>query len=236
MFIVSPSTLWNAHALQMQSAPKRMLRRITLLPKNRISARLLLRLIFEVQILRYLVPLLPFIAGMFIWPDLALPISQAPIPMMIVIAMFETRVLSIKREKRETLISDGDMARGEDALTFNAKRILARIAAGRNLRSEELLLVVEQSIMARVPPLTLVSVQEAAPTPRVLDLDEAEMQLLEETLFDAEFTEKVLHRITLRQNENLRYVRFDAASLSAHARMAALMQGKQTGTMVPEAP
>jgi hypothetical protein len=177
------------------------------------------RLIFEVQILRYLVPLIPFIVAMFVWPDLALPISQAPIPMMLLIAFFETRVLSIKPAKRSTLISDADMARAEDALRFNARSILRQIAAKRMLRTEEIVLVVEQSTMARVPPLTLVSVQEAEPTPRVLDLDAEEHALIEASLFDDTFTEADLHRVTLRQNENLRAIAFDASTLSAHERM-----------------
>lgn len=229
MFVVTPSTLWNAQALQMQLAPKRMLRRITMLPRGRVSAGLLLRLIFEVQILRYLIPLLPFIIAMFVWPDLALPISQAPVPMMLVIAFFETRVLSIKRENREKLISDAEMARGEDALRFNATRLLRQIAAARGLETEKIMLVLEQSTMARVPPLTLVSVQEAEPEPRVLDLAPEEKRLIEDDLFDATFTEALLHRITLRQNENLRHVAFDASTLSAHARMAALMQQRNGG-------
>lgn len=231
MFVVTPSTLWNPRALQMQQAPKRMLRRISILPRGRVSIGLMARLVFEVQILRYLVPLLPFIVAMFVWPDLALPISQAPVPMMIVIAIFETRVLSIKRENREKVISDAEMARGEDALCFNATRLLRQIAAARGLQSEEIMLVVEQSTMARVPPLTLVSVQEVEPEPRVLDLAPEEKRLIEEGLFDATFTEALLHRITLRQNENLRHVAFDASTLSAHARMAALMQRQNDGTL-----
>jgi hypothetical protein len=190
------------------------------------------RLIFEVQILRYLVPLIPFIVAMFVWPDLALPISQAPIPMMLVIAFFETRVLSIKPAKRSTLISDADMARAEDALRFNARSILRQIAARRMLTTEEIMLVVEQSTMARVPPLTLVSVQEAEPTPRVLDLDAEERALIEASLFDEAFTEADLHRVTLRQNENLRAIAFDASTLSAHERMRVAVGGPASAQAV----
>ncbi|MFK7870126.1 MAG: hypothetical protein AB8B58_12910 [Roseobacter sp.] len=224
MLIVTPSGLWNGHVLHMQAAPKRMLRRITLFPRGKIGARLWMRLIFEVQILRYLLPLAPFIAAMFIWPDLALPISQAPIPMMIVIAIFETKLLSVKRENREKVISDEDMARGQDALNFNATAILRKIAARRDLHDEEIMLVVEQSILARVPPLTLVSVQEAAPKARVLDLDDIEQEMLRQELFHNDLSEEIVHKITLRQNETLRAVTFEASTLSAHARMAARLQ------------
>jgi hypothetical protein len=235
MFIVTPSTLLNARALQMQAAPKRMLRRISIVPRVRISAGMWARLIFEVQILRYLVPLIPFIVAMFVWPDLALPISQAPIPMMLVIAFFETRVLSIKPTNRSGLISDADMARTEDALRYNARSILRRIAAKRMLSTEEILLVVEQSTLARVPPLTLVSVQEAEPQPRVLDLDAEERALIEASLFDDDISERDLHCVALRQNENLRAISFDASTLSAHERMRVAV-GARAPVAVAEAP
>jgi len=224
MFIVTPSTLWNAHALQMVSAPKRMLRRISILPRHPIPLGLMARLIFEVQILRYLVPLIPFVVAMFVWPDLALPISQAPIPMMIVIAIFETKLLAIKRENRDKQIDDAGLARVADALRFNATRILTTLAAGRDLRDAEIMLVVEQSTLARVPPLTLVSVQEVEPKPRVLDLTDEEQALIDAQLFDVELTEALLHRVSLRKNETLHSVAFDARNLSAHARMAALVK------------
>lgn len=224
MFIVCPSTIINASALETQNAPKRMLGRITLLPRRGIGAGTLLRLIFEIQILRYLVPLIPFVIAMIVWPHLALPISQAPVPMLIVIAVVETKVLSIKPDARESLISDADMARGEDALRFNATRILTRMAANRDLTEGEIMLVVEQSEMARVPPLTLVSVQSVTPKAAVLDLSSEEQDVLRETLFDAENTERQMHLVALRQNENLRSVTLDVSTVSAHARMAALMQ------------
>lgn len=235
MLIVTPSGLWNGHVLHMQAAPKRMLRRITLFPRGKIGARLWMRLIFEVQILRYLLPLAPFIAAMFIWPDLALPISQAPIPMMIVIAIFETKLLSIKRENREAVISDEDMARGQDALHFNATAILRKIAARRDLQDEEIMLVVEQSILARVPPLTLVSVQEAVPKARVLDLDDVEHAMLRQELFINDLSEGILQKITLRQNETLRAVAFEASTLSSHARMAARLEQRSDDAATLEA-
>ena len=226
MFIVSPSTLRNPSALEMRTAPKRMLGRVTLIPRKGLSGRQFLRLIFEVQILRFLLPLIPFVVAMLIWPHLALPISQAPIPMLMVIGFVEMRVLSVKPDARDALISDADMARGLDAFRFNANQILNRIAAHRDLSEAEIMLVVEQSTLARIPPLTLVSIQEAQPKARVLDLDVEERAMIASTLFDADLTEKDLQLIALRENENLRTVTLDTRSVSAHARMAAMIAPK----------
>ncbi|MFK7744119.1 MAG: hypothetical protein AB8B47_03625 [Roseobacter sp.] len=159
---------------------------------------------------------------MLIWPHLALPISQAPIPMLILIAFIETRVLNMPNDKRQTVIDDDDMARVLDAFNFNAKRILTRIIARRALAEGELLLVVEQSELARVTPLTLVSVQTATPHPQVLDLDSEEISMIRDSLFDATVTAATLHLVTVRTRENLRSVSVDTSSISAHARMAAL--------------
>lgn len=225
MFIVSPGTVLNDGALEMRNAPKRMIGRIAILPRRGASFRTVMRIVFEIQLLRYLLPLLPLVVAMLIWPSLALPIAQAPLPMFLIIILFEMRVLAYKKEARPGLIDDDDMARGLDAFRFNAGRILTRIAAMRNLTEGEILLVVEQSELARVPPLTLVSVQEARPDAQVLDLSEEERALIEEGLFDDQLTEKRLHLIALRESENLRTVALDVATISAHARMAALTEG-----------
>ncbi len=195
-----------------------------MVPRRGIRFGVLCRLIFEIQILRYLLPLVPFVVAMLVWPHLALPISQAPVPMLIVIAVVETKVLSIKPDARAALIEDADMARGLDALRFNATRILTRIAADRKLSDSELLLVVEQSEIARIPPLTLVSIQQSQPKAHVLDLTQQECELIQTTLFDGDISERQLHLISLRQAENLRSIALDTRSISAHARMAALMQ------------
>ena len=81
MFIVSPSTLWNSRALETRGVPKRIIGRISLFPRQGATGRLVLRLLFEVQVLRFFAALMPFVVAMFVWPHLALPISQAPIPM-----------------------------------------------------------------------------------------------------------------------------------------------------------
>lgn len=221
MFIVCPSTVWNSAALETRSVPKRMIGRIAILPRAGVSGHTIARLIFEVQVLRFFIALAPFIIAMLIWPHLALPISQAPIPMLFLIYFVETRVLNMPKEKRAALIDEDDMQRTLDALDFNARRLLTRIGARQDLTEGMLHLVIEQSEMARVPPLTLVSVQIDGAETRVLDLDATDRALIDEMLFDESLTPAQVHLVTLRQNQNLRSVAIDLRDISAHARMAA---------------
>ena len=224
MIIVSPSTIWNASALETRTIPKRVLGRITILPHTGLGTGTFLRLIFEVQVLRYVLPLVPFVIAMFVWPDLALPIAQAPILMMMVVAFCEMRLLAVGRDDREKLIADSDMVSTLDALRFNATRVLTRLAARRGLTGGELVLVIEQSQLARIAPLTLVSIQQHEPAPMVLALDAQEQQMIREGLFDDQLTERKLHLISLRENQNLRSISLNTATISAHARMAALLE------------
>lgn len=224
MIIVSPSTIWNSHALETRSVPKRVLGRITILPRTGPGTGTLLRLIFEVQVLRYILPLVPFVIAMFVWPHLALPIAQAPILMMMVVAFFEMRVLAVRHEDREKLIADSEVASTLDALRFNAMRLLTRLAARRGLTSGDLLLVIEQSQLARIAPLTLVSIQQREPAPIVLTLDADEQRMILEGLFDDQLTERKLHLVGLRENETLRTIALNTATISAHARVTALLE------------
>ncbi|MGA9411731.1 MAG: hypothetical protein WBV78_14950, partial [Roseobacter sp.] len=221
MFIVSPSTILNSRALETRGVPKRIIGRISLFPRQGATGRLVLRLLFEVQVLRFFVALMPFVVAMFVWPHLALPISQAPIPMLFLIFFVETRVFNMSKEKRQALMTDAEMESTLDALEFNARRVLTRIAARKGLQSGEVHLVIEQSELGRVPVLTLVSVQLAGSDPQVLELDETERRMIDEGLFDDGLTEESLHLVTLRQSKNLRSVIIDASEISAHARMAA---------------
>lgn len=227
MFIVCPSTLLTPASLETKAIPKRMLGRILVAPRRGASARTVLRLIFEMQALRFMLPLTPFAVAMVIWPELALPIAQAPIVMLLLIGFIEMRVLALTPERRKTIISDADMARTLDALRFNALRILTRIAALRDMQSGELSLVIEQSELARIPPLTLVSLQTDEPDPTVLDLTEAERDLLAAELFAEDLTEADLHRVSLREAKNLRAITLDTRAVSAHARMAAVLDQKR---------
>jgi hypothetical protein len=224
MFVVTPSTMLNPAALETRAVPKRMLGRITVLPRAGASPGLWLRLLLEMQLLRFFLPLLPFVIAMLIWPHLALPIGQAPIPMMLLIGVVEMKVLALSPDARKALLTDDEKAATRDALRFNARRVLTRIAARQEMQDGEVTLVVEQSELARMTPLTLVSVQRAHPEPEVLDLAPEDRKLLETELFDEGLSERSLHRLTLAQGENLHQVTLDVATISAHARMSALMQ------------
>jgi hypothetical protein len=222
VFVLSPRTVYNPKALETGSVPRKVLHRIAFLPR-RAGLGLIARVIMENEPLRYFIALSPFVAAMFVWRDLALPISQAPLAMIIVIGFFEMKVLRISSEKRETLMSEDDVARTLDMLNYRARQVLSAIAAHRGQTRGELMLVVEQSELARVTPLTLVSLQTSEGKPRILDLDAVEHELIETGLFDQTFTARQLHTANLRQDTYLRSVQFDTRGVSGHARMAALL-------------
>ena len=223
-FILSPDTVWNPKALATGSVPRKVLHRIAFLPKGG-GAGLIARVIMENEPLRYFIALSPFVVAMFIWRDLALPISQAPVAMIIVIGFFEMKVLRVSAEKRKTLMDEDEAARVLDTLNFRARRVLTKLAALRGQTSGELMLVVEQSELAHITPLTLVSVQTREGKPRILPLAPEERDLISAELFDSEFTERMLHRANLREDVFLRSVSFDARGVSGHARLAALLDG-----------
>ncbi|MFW5641664.1 MAG: hypothetical protein ACOCY0_02755 [Roseicyclus sp.] len=220
MLIVTRETITNAAVLETRSLPKKFFGRVTLIPRG-AGPGLWARLILEMQFVRYMVALVPFIAIPFFATDLALPVTQAPIAMVLVIAAIELKVLRLSERARQRLMSEDEAARIVDAFTFRARQALRRIAARRGMAAGELALVLEQSELARVTPLTLVSVQSPSPAPHVLDLDAAERAILEEVLFDAELTERMLHAANLREARNIREVKVAAESVSAHARLAA---------------
>lgn len=222
MFIVSPATVWNRSALETRAVPRKVFGRVTLVPRRGLNPGTFLRMVFEAQELRYILALTPFIAAAAIWRDYALAISQAPVPMLMVVYMVETRLLRVPPHRRAGLIEPAEAERGLDLLRVRALAILTEIAARRNLGDGRLHLVVEQSDMARFPPLTLVSVQ-SEDGPEVLRLDAAETRLIRETLFQPPLDERRLHRINLSRNEFLRDIPLEARSISAHARLAAMM-------------
>jgi len=224
MFVLAPNTVWNPAALETRAVPKKVLGRAPFLPRRGTTPALWARLVLENQFLRFSAALTPFVAAMLIWQDLALPISQAPLAMLVVIGVVEMKLLRVPRDKREAMVDEATAARTLDALRFRATRMLARIAARRGLADGRLHLVVEQSELARVPPLTLVSVQWEGTTRELLALDAAERAMLAAELFDAEFPEAALHRANLRADTFLRDVAFDTAGVSAHARLAAMME------------
>lgn len=223
LFILSRETVWNPGILEFPTAPRKILERGTLVPKLEYTWGLLGRLLIEMQSLRFLAALLPFLLTLVIWPGSALPISQAPLFMVIAIGFVELRVLRIPREKRESVTTEAEASRTLDTLSFRGRRILAQIAASRGVHSGSLFLVVEQSELARVPPLTVVSVQTDNGRSRLLSLDAHERQVIRDSLFDHELTEAQLLRANLREDIAMRSIAFDARGVSSHARLAAFL-------------
>lgn len=180
------------------------------------------RLVVEMQLVRYLVALLPFLALILFSRDLALPVTQAPLAMLVVIAIVELKVLRLSKPVRERLMSSAEADCIHDAFSFRAKALLRRIAARRDLAEGELRLVAEQSELARVSPLTFVSVQSVSPAPHVVALSPDDREILQDLLDDA-LTERDLHSANLRCDDVVREVQIEAAGVSSHARLAAWM-------------
>ncbi|MCC5985822.1 MAG: hypothetical protein JJU42_15815 [Rhodobacteraceae bacterium] len=224
MFILSPDTVANRAALRINWVPRRFLGRTAVWPRAG-SARLWARLIFEMEFLRYLIALSPFVIAMLIWRDYALAIAQAPIPMLILIFVVEARLLRASPARRAKLVSEDEADRGLDLLRTRARRILTRIAAGRGVQSGRLHLVIEQSDLLRVPVLTLVSVQ-SEDGPELLTLDAKERAMIAGTLFAAPLTERVLQRIGLTRKIEVHDLTFEPSQTSGHARLAAMMAAK----------
>lgn len=232
MLIMAPTTVWNPSALDTRRVPKKMLGRIAILPRRGAGMRQRLRIAFENQPLRFTAALSPFVAAMFIWPESALPISQAPLAMLLLVGLVEMQLLRLSPKRRDRITSEEAAARTLDALRFRATRLLSRIAARRGLAEGDLHLVVEQSELARVPPLTLVSVQASAPRAHLLDLDAEERSMLSEHLFGDGLTEAGLQRANQREGVFVRDIAFEPASVSAHARLAAMLEAGADDTPV----
>lgn len=221
MFIVSPDTVTRPSMLEMRQLPRRFLGRGLLIPRRGGSGSHVARMIFEVEILRYLGALLPFALAALIWKDQALAIAQAPLLMVFVVYAVEMRFLRVPPARRAGLIDAAEAERGLDLLAVRARVILTRIAAGRGLTQGHLHLVIEQSELNRLPPLTYVSVQSEA-GPEVIALSPEEEVLIRDTLFQPPLDERRLHLINVSQDAFLRDVGLDLRTISAHARLAAM--------------
>lgn len=224
MFILSPDTVRNTDALRIRWLPRRYLGRTTLWPR-RGGWGLLARVIFETEVLRYGLVLAPFVIAALVWPDYAIVIAQAPVLMLVAIHLFEAKFMRVPREKRGGLVSGDTADAGLDLLRQRARQILGNIAAGRGLVSGRLHLVIEQSELMRVAPLSLVSVQ-SDDGPDLLALDPRERAMIAETLFSEPLTERQLQKIGLARKIEVHDLTFDPATVSAHARMAALMAAR----------
>ncbi|MBK5927815.1 hypothetical protein CCR87_10825 [Rhodobaculum claviforme] len=236
IFVVTPDTVSNPRALLGGSPPRKILTGLrSVFPARLMLDRIWWRLALEYPLLRYSFALSPFPAAILIWPDLALPISGAPLLMFLFINFIEGNVLSISDpDRRRRLLPEDEVARRRDLLESRARAVLTRLAAGRDMADGEITLVVEQSPMAPVPPLTVISVQTEVEGAPVVALDAQERAMVTEGLFDdfhgaGKLTERCLHRLSLRENRFLHAVTLDARTISAHARMAALARARAAG-------
>lgn len=221
MFILSPDTVANTEALRIKWLPRRFLGRTMLWPR-RGGWRLVARVIFETEVLRYTIVLTPFVIAALIWTEQAVFIAQAPILMLVAIYLFEAKLMRVPRDKRRRLIAEDEAEAGLDLLRQRARQILSRISAGRQLSSGRLHLVIEQSDLLRVAPLTLVSIQ-SDDGPELLPLGADERDMIRDTLFAEPLTERMLQYIGLARGIEIHDLSFDPAKVSAHGRMAALM-------------
>lgn len=227
MFILSPETVSNTSALRIRWLPRRFLGRTTIWPRGG-GWRLWLRVIFEVEVLRYAMGLAPFAIAAIAFPKYAIIIAKAPVLMVIAIYLIEQRLLRSTRERNAALANEDEIERVLDLLRARARKILTQIAAGRGLQSGRLHLVIEQSDLLRIPPLTLVSVQ-AEEGPELLALDMQERALIADQLFAPPLGEADLQRISLARRLEIHDLSFEPAHVSAHARMAALMAARSAG-------
>jgi len=226
LHVLSPETVWNPGLLSFPTAPRKILERGMLMPRHEVTWAFVARAIFESQLLRYSLVLLPVVIAAVMLPKSALAIAQAPVPMLILLGIVELRVLRVPHGKRHTITTEAEAARALDTLQFRGRRILTNLAAGRGMESGTIFLVVEQSDLARVPPMTIISVQLDSGASRLLPLTEDERALIRSEIFDDAFTEMDLLKANLREGESFRFVAFEAQGVSAHARLAAFLEGE----------
>jgi hypothetical protein len=221
MFIITPRTIATPAALEFRQTPRKFIGRSFVWPRGWGRWRLKARIIFEMEMLRYLVALAPFVVMALVWRESALAIAQAPLLMVLVVYIVEMRFLRLTPAARARLLDVAERDRLADILAARGRLILTRIGAGRRLMTGTLHLVVEQSELARVAPLTLVSVQSEE-GPEILDLTDAEQALIRDILFAPPLTEAAMQTLTWSRKATVSTVSTEMRAISAHARMAAL--------------
>ena len=124
------------------------------------------------------------------------------------------RLLRPSAKARAALLTPAEQDRALDLLA-------AALQGNLNASQGALHLVIEQSELARVAPLTLVTVQWSK-GPVVLDLSPDERTLIRDTLFAPPLTEAAMQKLSLARNETVQSVEVGLRTIPAHARMAAL--------------
>ena len=81
MLIITDATIANRGILETRSLPRKFLGRVQILPRG-AGPGTWLRLLIEVQFLRYIVTLMPFLAVPMMSRDMAVPVMQAPLVMV----------------------------------------------------------------------------------------------------------------------------------------------------------
>ena len=110
MFIVTHATVFNPGSLETRHFPRRFIGRSLLIPRPGAGLPLILRLMVEVEMLRYLAALLPFALAALIWRDSALAIAQAPLLMFLVVYLVEMRFFRLTPAARAALNSHANPA------------------------------------------------------------------------------------------------------------------------------
>lgn len=220
-FIMTPSTVLSPGVLDVRKIPRRFLSIGRSVYPREVLSTLFWRAVIERPSTRYILFLLPFVLIIVLRPGYALAMSQAPLLMLGVILLVEHYVLSVPSlEARKRLIDPADADQAMDLLGLRAREVLTRIATGRDIAAGELHLVIEQSGLMRIPPLTYLSIQREGEG--FLDLDSAEREMLSEALFDTDLDERLLQRINVRDDKMDRVFTLDTTTISAHARLAAM--------------
>ena len=222
MLILTHNTVRNPSILSVKQLPRKFFGRVTVWPKGRIGLRTFARIVVEFQSVRYTVSLLPLVVIGVIWNDLAMPLAQAPILMLVLIWWVEMRVLRVPKAKRAQLIDTAEAERGLDLMRIQARAVLTQIAANRDMRAGQLHLVIEQSDLGLFAPLTYVTVQSEE-GPEVLSLTQKERSMIAVGLFQAPLDARLLLKINQSQNIFLRDIILNARAVSAHARLAAAL-------------
>jgi hypothetical protein len=223
MLIVTEATIMNRGVLETRSLPRKFFGRVQIWPRG-AGWRLWLRLLLQMQVLRYAAALSPFVILALAFGNLAPAVSQAPVLMVLAVAFVELRLLRLTKAARTRLVTVDEAGRRLDALVFRARACLRKIAARRGMTEGELRLVIEQSELARVPPLTLVSVQTDRPAPHLVALDADDRAILQAGLFDADLTEADLLAVNHRDDLYIRDIAQEARAVSGHARLAAWIE------------
>ena len=84
MFIITPQTVTRPDVLRFSQMPRRFLGYVFVWPRGEGDLWLKLRLLFEVEALRYVAALSPFVLAVLIWQNSGLAIAGAPMPMVLV--------------------------------------------------------------------------------------------------------------------------------------------------------